>query len=522
MLMDVVIPSLGDIDEVEVIEICVAVDDHIEENEGLIVIESDKASMEVPSPTGGVVAEICVAVGEMVGEGHLVAKVDAAESALEKDTRLEVSDPKKIEPVEDGPESPSSAKIDILVPDLAVSTRAIVTDLDLSVGQTIAVNSMIIELETDDERFEVVSEHDGTIVEVYIKKGDLVSTGDLVAKMELNSVDALSPGLSELTDKSNIDEVSKSINGSEVVTQNGPVSVYAGPAVRRLAREYGVSLGKVAGSGSRGRITKDDLKAFVKNKLNQQKAGAHEAGSVVQVESVDYSKFGDTYSSELSRIQQVGAKNLYASWVNVPHVTQHDKVDVTDLESFREALNREAETTDYKITPLAFIIRACCLALEKYPIFNSSLEPSHQSILINRFCNIGFAVDTSEGLVVPVIKDSDKKGISQLSSEIIELSKNAREKKLGLSDLQGGTFTISSLGALGGTGFTPIVNAPQVAILGVARLMTEPKWDGEQFLPRKMLPLSLSYDHRVINGADGGRFMLFLTGLLGDIRRFSL
>ena len=522
MLMNVVIPSLGDIDEVEVIEICVAVDDDIEEHEGLIVIESDKASMEVPSPTGGVVTEIFVTVGEMVGEGHLVAKVDVVESAAEKDAELEISDLKEIEPVEDGPESLISGKIDILVPDLAVSTRAIVTDLNLSVGQTIAVNSMIIELETDDERFEVVSEHDGTIVEVYIKKGDLVSTGDLVAKMELHSVDALSPGFSESTDKSNIDEVSKSINGSEAATQNAPASVYAGPAVRRLAREYGVSLGEVAGSGSRGRITKDDLKAFVKNKLNQQKAGAPEAGSVVQVESVDYSKFGDTYSSELSRIQQVGAKNLYASWVNVPHVTQHDKVDVTDLESFREALNREAETTDHKITPLAFIIRACCLALEKYPIFNSSLEPSHQSILINRFYNIGFAVDTSEGLVVPVIKDSDKKGISQLSSEIIELSKNAREKKLGLSDLQGGTFTISSLGALGGTGFTPIVNAPQVAILGVARLMTEPKWDGEQFLPRKMLPLSLSYDHRVINGADGGRFMLFLTGLLGDIRRFSL
>ena len=522
MLMNVVIPSLGDIDEVEVIEICVAVDDDIEEHEGLIVIESDKASMEVPSPTGGVVTEICVTVGEMVGEGHLVAKVDVVESAAEKDTELEISDLKEIEPVEDGPESAISAKIDILVPDLAVSTRAIVTDLNLSVGQTIAVNSMIIELETDDERFEVVSEHDGTIVEVYIKKGDPVSTGDLVAKMELNSVDALSPGLSESTDKSNIDEVSKSINGSEAAIQNAPASVYAGPAVRRLAREYGVSLGEVAGSGSRGRITKDDLKAFVKNKLNEQNAGAAEAGSVVQVESVDYSKFGDTYSSELSRIQQVGAKNLYASWVNVPHVTQHDKVDVTDLESFREALNREAETADHKITPLAFIIRACCLALEKYPIFNSSLEPSHQSILINRFYNIGFAVDTSEGLVVPVIKDSDKKGISQLSSEIIELSKNAREKKLGLGDLQGGTFTISSLGALGGTGFTPIVNAPQVAILGVARLMTEPEWDGEQFLPRKMLPLSLSYDHRVINGADGGRFMLFLTGLLGDIRRFSL
>ena len=260
----------------------------------------------------------------------------------------------------------------------------------------------------------------------------------------------------------------------------------------------------------------------MKVKLNQPKEIRGGLESIAQVQPVDYSKFGETYSLELSRVQQLGAKNLYASWVNLPHVTQHDKVDVTDLEEFRNKLNLEAETPLHKITPLAFIVRACCSVLEEYPMFNSSLEEGHQSILINRFCNIGFAVDTPDGLVVPVIKDADKKGIKQLSSEILDFSQKARENKLGISDLQGGTFTVSSLGALGGTGFTPIVNAPQVAILGVARMATEPVWEGEHFVPRKILPLSLSYDHRVINGADGGRFMISLTRLLRDIRRFSL
>ncbi len=520
--MDVVIPSLGDIDEVEVIEICVSVGDEIEENEGIIVIESDKASMEVPCSAGGVIKEICVSLGEMVGEGHLVAKIEAHEISGIADFQAEQSEDSEVQHPESGRTRPITPEMEILVPDLGDSAQAIVTSLDLSIGQSVVMNSPIIELETDDERIEVVSEYGGTIVELHVKKSDPVSTGDLLAKMELKSSEPSLSTSSKSTDAPLVDEITQFVDTNGVAAKSDVSSVYAGPAVRRLAREYGVSLSEVIGRGSRGRITKDDLKAFVKNKLDERKAGAPGVGSVVQVERVDYSKFGETYSSELSRIQQLGAKNLYASWVNVPHVTQHDKVDVTDLEAFRGTLNIEGETGGHKITPLAFIVRACCLALEEYPIFNSSLEQGQQSILINRFCNIGFAVDTPEGLVVPVIKDADKKGIRQLSSEILDLSEKARNKKLGMGDLQGGSFTISSLGALGGTGFTPIVNAPQVAILGVAKMMTEPVWDGEEFLPRKILPLSLSYDHRVINGADGGRFMLLLTRLLGDIRRLSL
>ena len=307
----------------------------------------------------------------------------------------------------------------------------------------------------------------------------------------------------------------------EEVTLPNAASVYAGPAVRRLAREYGVTLEEISGSGKRGRITKDDLKAHVKTRLSNVTESTFNQG-LPEVETMNFSKFGETSSLALSRIQQVAAKNLHASWVNLPHVTQHDKVDVTDLEDFRSALNAEAEDAGGKITPLAFIVRASCLVLQDYPIFNASLEPSGKSVLVNQFFNIGFAVDTPEGLVVPVIKEADKKGLRQISSEISDLSEKAREKKLAMNDLQGGTFTISSLGPLGGTGFTPIVNAPQVAILGVARMDIEPVWTGDQFSPRKVLPLSLSYDHRVINGADGGRFMNSLTFLLGDIRRLSL
>ena len=282
-----------------------------------------------------------------------------------------------------------------------------------------------------------------------------------------------------------------------------------------------MTLEEISGSGKRGRITKDDLKAHVKTRLSNVTESTFNQG-LPEVETINFSKFGETSSLALSRIQQVAAKNLHASWVNLPHVTQHDKVDVTDLEDFRSALNAETEDAGGKITPLAFIVRASCLVLKYYPIFNASLEPSGKRVLVNQFFNIGFAVDTPEGLVVPVIKEADKKGLRQISSEISDLSEKAREKKLAMNDLQGGTFTISSLGALGGTGFTPIVNAPQVAILGVARMDIEPVWTGDQFAPRKVLPLSLSYDHRVINGADGGRFMNSLTRLLGDIRRLSL
>jgi len=513
--MDVLIPNLGDIDEVEVIEITVSPGDQVQENDGLIVIESDKASMEVPCPSDGVVEEILVAVGDMVGEGHLVAKIRALEGTNSEQSDLqELPDISGEENIANDIASPN--RIDFLIPDLGNTSRATVKELLCKPGQKITAGSKLIMLEADEEELEITSEFDGVLIDVCVSENQLVASGDLVAQMEANAVLEENQPI----DKAVVPADQESSDDKEVTLPNA-ASVYAGPAVRRLAREYGVALAEVTGSGKRGRITKDDLKAHVKTRLSNVTESTFNQG-LPEVETINFSKFGETSSLALSRIQQVAAKNLHASWVNLPHVTQHDKVDVTDLEDFRSALNAEAEDAGGKITPLAFIVRASCLVLQDYPIFNAILEPSGKSVLVNQFFNIGFAVDTPEGLVVPVIKEADKKGLRQISSEISDLSEKARDKKLAMNDLQGGTFTISSLGPLGGTGFTPIVNAPQVAILGVARMDIEPVWTGDQFSPRKVLPLSLSYDHRVINGADGGRFMNSLTFLLGDIRRLSL
>lgn len=514
--MDVLIPSLGDIDQVEVIEICISVGDDIDENDGIIVIESDKASMEVPSPSAGRIDEICVSLGDLVSEGVLVAKIENPEPRV-SDVKPEARAPDTNSEKHDTKEGRS---LDVLVPSLDNSKQAIVADLLVLPGQVIRAGGELVVLETDEATLEVTSDYSGAVIDLFIAKGDVVGEGDLMAR--------ISP--SQVAEPIRAHSEQRAEEAQESQTENKPTSssegggsdrVYAGPAVRRLAREYGILLDKVEGSGLRGRIMKDDLKAFVKLCLSDAPEVSR-VGGLPQVDVVDFSRFGQTGREELSRIQKLGAKNLYASWVNVPHVTQHDKVDVTELENFRQSINLELEKGGSKVTPLAFIVRACCVALAKYPRFNASLAKDQESILVNRFFNIGFAVDTEEGLVVPVIKGADKKGIRQLSTEILDLSERTRLKRLGMDDLQGGTFTVSSLGALGGTGFTPIVNAPQLAILGVARMDTEPVWDGEKFLPRKVLPLSLSYDHRVINGADGGRFMNFLTRLLADIRRFSL
>ncbi|MGK0223680.1 MAG: pyruvate dehydrogenase E2 component (dihydrolipoamide acetyltransferase), partial [Limisphaerales bacterium] len=323
----------------------------------------------------------------------------------------------------------------------------------------------------------------------------------------------------------NADSVPSTPIGPQETQPSAPLKaassqVYAGPATRRLARELGVDLSQVEGSGQRKRIVKDDVKAFVKNQLTQ-KASVTGVG-LPAVASIDFAKFGEVELVKLSRIRQRGADNLHRSWVNLPHVTQHDEADISDLEDFRKALKSQAEERGVRLTPLAFIVKTVCKALQEHPEFNSSLHDDRQHLVVKNYINIGMAVDTPEGLVVPVIRGADSKDIWTLCEDIASLSEKARTKKLGLDDLSGGTFTISSLGSLGGTGFTPIVNAPEVAILGVAKMAIKPVWRDESFEPRKMLPLSLSYDHRVINGADGGRFMQRLTQLLGDIRHLAL
>ena len=514
--MEITIPNLGDIDEVEVIEFCVAPGDNVAVDEALLVIESDKASMEIPSSVAGVLQSFAVAVGDMVSEGTVVAVVEA-DGAMD-------SQQAQISPAAPGAESvaeSSPAEIEVLVPDIGDATGVVVIEVAVAEGDEVAVNDLLVVLESDKASMEIAAEHAGTVTRVAVSVDEEVEQGTHIATLAIAGGAIVESAVSEPSPAPALPATTE-VPGAASAEQNALGSaarVYAGPAVRRLARELGVDLAQVNGSGNRNRIVKDDVKAHVKNLLS---APSGPGGGLPTVAAVDYAKFGEIELVDLSRIQQRGAANLHSSWVNLPHVTQHDEADVTDLETFRASLKEEASSRGVKITPLSFLVKACAVALQEHPNFNASLHSDGNQLVRKKYINIGLAVDTPEGLVVPVVKAADTKSIWQLSAEIAELSENARNRKLGMDDLQGGTFSISSLGALGGTGFTPIVNAPEVAILGVGRLLTKPLWDGESFHPRRVLPLSLSYDHRVINGADGGRFMLFLTQVLEDIRRLSL
>jgi pyruvate dehydrogenase E2 component (dihydrolipoamide acetyltransferase) len=425
----------------------------------------------------------------------------------------------------------------------------------------VSVDDLLVVVESDKASMEIPSTHAGKILEVHVSEGSQVEAGTLLVTLEsatdenagdddkAGGDDAKTAGddaktagdddkaagkppeeaaeksgdnKSSKKDAASTEQAPKAADRAPGETSTG-ADVYAGPAVRRLARELGVDLGGVSGSGNRGRIVKDDVKAYVKERMRGGAAAAPAAGAgIPPIPAVDFSKFGEVEEQPLSRIRARGAENLHRSWLNLPHVTQHDEVDVTDLEQFRGTLKAEGERRGVKVTPLAFIIRACCQTLKEFPTFNASLDPSARTFILKRYYNIGMAVDTPEGLVVPVIHDADRKGVWELSAEIVELAQKARDKKLGMNDAQGGSFSVSSLGAIGGTGFTPIINAPEVAILGIGRMTMRPVWRGEAFVPRQMLPLSLSYDHRAINGAEGGRFVSRLGELLSDIRRLAL
>ena len=417
----IVIPDIGDAEDVEVIEICIAVGEAVAENDPLIVIESDKASMEVPAVIAGTVAEVLVALGDHVNSGDAIMRLETATESMD-------GEPTEAEPTE----KPGTA-------------------------EPVAV-----------------------------------------APVPVAEPPSAPPPPPQAVDGA----------GSKV---------YAGPAVRRLARELGVDLTAVAGTGVGGRIIKDDVKGFVKGAL-----GAPAGTGLARMPEIDFSRFGDTETVPLSRIRVRGARNLARSWQHVVHVTQHDDADVTDLEAFRASLKDEAATAGVKLTPLPFIVMACVHVLKRHPEFNASLDPAVSSLILKRYYNIGMAVDTEDGLVVPVIRAADGLGIYELAEETARLSTAAREGKLKPDEIQGASFTVSSLGAIGGTGFTPVVNAPEVAILGVARMATRPIWDGTAFRPRKVLPLSLSYDHRAVNGAEAGRFVVDLAATLGDIRRLVL
>lgn len=459
--MDVRIPDIGDAQDVEVIELCIAAGDTVAVNDALIVIESDKASMEVPAPAAGTVQEVLVSLGDLVNEGDAIVVLEAVEAAAGDAAEME--------------EAAQEAT--------AAATPADETALQAPEqprgGESDGLDKLIGELD------QLIDSADaGT------KSGEQARhgvTGDPAREV---AQDASAPG----------------------------AKVYAGPATRRLARELGVDLADVAGSGGHGRIVKDDVKAFVKQSMVAEAAPARATAAP----AIDFSRFGEVEEVPLSRVQARGAANLARSWAHVVHVTQHDEADVTELESFRTSLKAEAEARGTKLTPLPLIMKACTRVLTDFPQFNASLNPEVTALIHKRYMHIGFAVDTEAGLVVPVVRDANAKGVWHLAEEIERLSAAAREGRLKPDEIQGGCFTISSLGAIGGTGFTPVVNAPEVAILGVARLTTKPVWNGEAFVPRKILPLSLSYDHRAINGAEAGRFMAALTTLLADFRRLAL
>ena len=531
--MEVTIPDIGDAEDVEVIEICVTPGESVAANDALIVIESDKASMEVPAPFAGTVNEVLVTLGDVVNAGDAILRM--AEVSNGGSDEIEAADarPEPAEPVQqrtsDGARPTAGVdRVEIRMPDMGEAEGVAVIEVAVAEGQTVAVDDLLVVVESEKASMEIPSPFAGTVLQVAVKEGDDVEQETLLVVLESPRALALdseatsppptspvvatpAPPIPPMPTEPRLDQPARFSPAAQ--------KVYAGPAVRRLARELGVDLVTVAGSGARGRIVKDDVKAFVKRTLSTPARGLP---GMAPMESIDFSRFGGIEVVPLSRIRARGAVNLHRSWQHVVHVTQHDDIDVTDLEAFRASLKDEAAAAGVKLTPLPFIMMACVRALEQHPQFNASLDPGVTSLVFKRYHHIGFAVDTDDGLVVPVVRDAGARGVFELATEIARLSDAARSKKLKPDEMQGGSFTISSLGAVGGTGFTPIVNAPEVAILGVARLDTRPGWDGSAFVPRKMLPVSLSYDHRAINGAEAGRFVVDLGSLLGDFRRLAL
>ncbi|WOI38502.1 dihydrolipoyllysine-residue acetyltransferase [Alteromonas sp. CI.11.F.A3] len=553
-VIEVAVPDIGDDGEVDVIDVLVSVGDTIEKEDGLITLETDKATMDVPSTHAGTVKEVFISTGDKVKEGTLVIKLETAGSgeAASSDAPAQSSS-EKAAPAADSSsdeaasdqssENTAGGVVEVEVPDIGEDGEVDVIDVLVSVGDTIEKEDGLITLETDKATMDVPSTHAGTVKEVFIKAGDKVKQGTLVIKLETAGSDdaasaAPAPKKAESApEKPKAAEKPAAQNKSPVPAQEAPApkgngKAHASPSVRRVAREFGVDLTLVNGSGPKNRILKEDVQAYVKAELAKPKGNASSAAApagdnvlqIVPVKPVDHSKFGEVEEVKLSRIQKISGPFLHRNWATIPHVTQFDEADITDVEAFRKEQNayHAKIKSGLKITPLVFVMKAVAKALEKYEIFNSSLSDDGESLIIKKFINIGIAVETPGGLVVPVIKDVNKKGIEQLSQELIETSKKARDGKLKSSDMQGGTFTISSLGGIGGTAFTPIVNAPEVAILGVSKSDMKPKWNGSEFEPRLMVPLSLSYDHRVIDGAVGARFSTEVAANLTDLRRIIL
>ena len=526
-------PDLGGAEHVEVIEVAVAAGDQVAKDDTLIVVESDKASMEIPSPASGKVMAVLVKEGDQLSEGEVIIELASESETNEQVNVAQAPQPDEAKVITPAPEVDTTSKkpvsttseIPLQVPDIG-SDSAEVIELCVAVGDQVAEGDSLLVLESDKASMEVPAPESGTILSLDIKEGQQAKQGDLIGQLQITATAATPPIPKPAAEaKQTIKEPEAVSNQHQPVhgmTENRPsTGVYAGPAVRKMAREIGLDLSLVPGSGPKGRIQKADVKAFIKDSLSNKNTQATSMG-IPQVPEIDFSQFGEIRIEKMSKLHKVTASNMHRSWLNVPHVTAFDEVDITDLESFRKQLKAEAEREGVKVTPLPFLLKACAKALKVNSKINASLHADGEHLVFKEYVHIGIAVDTLAGLMVPVIKDVDKKTIFELAKESSELAQKAKERKLKPHEMQGGCFTISSLGSIGGTGFTPIVNTPEVAILGVSKLAVKPVWDGETFQPKKMLPLSLSYDHRVINGADAGKFFVYLGSILQDFRRLAL
>jgi len=550
-IQEILVPDVGG-DEVEVIEICAATGDTLEAEDAIVTVETDKASMDIPAPMAGELVALKVAIGDKIKEGDLIAEMKAggAGASAEAASVEPAAEQEKPAPAPEAaaevekPAAVASAEselIDVAVPDIGEDGEVDVIDVLVAVGDEVAEEDGLITLETDKATMDVPSSHAGVVKEVYVATGDKVKQGSLVIKLATSSGAPISVAEPEAAPVA--EAAQPAVTQAPQKPKSAPVphhpqagmktkgAIYTSPSIRRLAREFGVDLALVKGTGRKNRILKEDVQSYVKYELSRPKASASTSvagGSgglqVIERKQVDFSKFGEVETVPLTRIQKISGPNLHRNWVTIPHVTQFDEADITEVEAFRKEQNQvcEKQKLGFKITPLVFIMKAVASALAAYPVFNSSLSEDGESIIMKKYCHIGVAVDTPTGLVVPVVRDVDKKGIHELSKELLEISAKAREGKLKAADMQGSCFTISSLGGIGGTAFTPIVNAPDVAILGVSKSEMKPKWNGSEFIPRLMLPLSLSYDHRVIDGAVAARFTVHLAGVMTDIRRLIL
>lgn len=568
----ITVPDIGGAEGAEVIELLVAPGDEIELEQGLLVLESDKASMEIPATLAGKVLQVLVKVGDELSEGHPIvvvetadgaageddaegdaggdkeddapaeptakaAKDSAAEASTAADEQTDAADGSSAEKQSD--DNAEAREITVFVPDIGTDDAVDVIELSVKPGDEVAEGDSLVVLESDKASMEVPSPQAGKVVRMLVKEGAAVCEGDPLVLLESTveaAADEPATGVEATADTPQASKVEPTAQREPVPqaraeaaagkAETAPAAatsddslVYAGPAVRKLARELGVDLAKVAGSGPRERILKEDVQGFVQRALSGKAPAAATGSGIPAVPEVDFSAFGAIETVPRTKLDKLTAANMQRSWLNVPHVTQFDDADITELEAFRKSMKAEAEQRGTRLTPMPFLLKACAHALRDNPKFNASVTADGENLVYKQYVHIGIAVDTPVGLLVPVIRDVDRKSLWELADEVVELAEKARERKLKPAEMQGGSFTISSLGNIGGNGFSPIVNTPEVGILGVSRAAVKPVWDGEAFQPRTLLPLSLSYDHRVINGGDAGRFCTQLVTLLGDIRR---